>query len=182
MSSKPALYIMCGLPFSVKTYVSKLISEQLQCQRISYDELWVDKKAATGLSVPYDTLIVEARHALTTLLTSGQSVVFDSLNDTAGVRNVLRDLSREAGAKSVVVYMNISDDTLRKRHRRNHHTKERHDVPNIKMTEVHTRFEPPINESCVVEYRPDVNCGELIGQLRQYERGWACSDNKSGTF
>lgn len=104
---------------------------------------------------------------LTTILRNGQSVVFDTLNDTMDNRDMLRNLASKAGAHSVVIYLNVPQDVLLQRRAQNEQTNTRHSVTDNKLTEAFTRFEPPINEVDVIEFQAGDNLDEWTKRLHQ---------------
>ena len=78
------LFIMCGLPFSGKTILSKKIAERFGIKGISYDELWKEIHDNEGHDPNWEELCSIAEARIAAELKAGRSVVYDVLNDTKG--------------------------------------------------------------------------------------------------
>src|SRR4030043_834868 len=107
---KSTLYIMCGLPFSGKTTLSKIISNFLNIPRISFDETWLEIEKDKGI-IPggnsveqWKYICKECEEKARQYLLQNISVVYDNLGTTIQQREDMRDLAKDAGAEPKVVY------------------------------------------------------------------------------
>ncbi len=164
---RPVLYIMCGLPFSGKSFLSRQIASELGIELLSYDQQWVVTKEANGRELSYEELMAFLQEKIRKDLKSGQSVVFDTLNDTVGNRDKLREIADEVNAQAVVIYTDTPAEVIQERREQNKNTKERHSVPENKLSEAVARFEPPVEKERVKIFKPGDDLSAFISNLRE---------------
>lgn len=158
---KPTLYIICGLPYSGKTTLSKRIanSEWTRSERISFDDLYQEKKSSLGKGSSkvteweYITRIAQGRikHALK----NHMSVVYDNTNDRYNQRVTLRSIAEKSGASVKVVYVDTPLEVVKKRREDNKVSKERHDVSQDNFDNAIKGFQPPTPDEHAIVYKID---------------------------
>jgi predicted kinase len=162
MSDNPKLYIMCGLPFSGKSYTGKKIAELIDGEFLSYDELWVELDSSGDKNPSYERLSELAQTRIRESLKNGRSIVYDTLNDTFGNRELLRKIAKEVGCEAITIYMNTSKEVINQRRQENEKTKERHSVTDETVEEYSAKFEAPIGEEKVIEIKPGDDINEKL--------------------
>jgi predicted kinase len=148
---------MCGLPFSGKSYTGKKIAELTGAEFLSYDILWQAIKDFTGVDLGWEELSAEAHKRIKKVLESGNSIVYDTLNDTVHNRDVLRNIAKECKSEAFVVYMDTPLEIISQRRKENLINKERHSVADTNFRDAQQRFEPPYHEDNVIIITPETN-------------------------
>lgn len=150
------LYILCGLPFSGKTTLSKVLARELHLSRVSIDDLntergiWDDEK---GLSPEEWTDVYnEAYRCIDALLSQGKSVVDDNANFTREQRDRLRAIATTYYVPTTVIYVTTPLVEVRRRWQENRQTKVRGDVRDADFAQVVDSFEAPTNDENVLRY------------------------------
>lgn len=125
---------MCGLPFSGKTTLSKLISKYDKAQRVSFDELWIKLEKSdpnfpqSGGVDGWKYVCTKAEKQIEILLKKGRDVVYDNLNGRKEHRDRIKTIADKCGAQSIVVYLNTSAQEIQKRESENIRIQARHSV------------------------------------------------------
>jgi predicted kinase len=162
----PTLYILCGLPFSGKSTLAQQLASATGSVLVSYDALWWEKKRKTGDSWGFDALCDLAETRLVTALADGVSAVYDTLNNSKGWRDRLRQLAARHGARSVVVYLNTPLAVIEDRQRANQVTGERHSVSPTALHAEVAKFEVPGPSEAAVEFTPGTDFASWLAQLK----------------
>lgn len=162
------LYIMCGLPFSGKSTLSKKIAERLGIKIISFDETWIEVEKKLGV-VPdgggvdqWEHINTECENKAREMLQSGMSVVYDNLGHDLAQRQHMRDLADDAGAVSELVYVNVDKGTVRKRREVNVISNVRAQVDNQIFNKAIEDFEEPNSGEMAIVYNPTDSVDEWI--------------------
>ena len=163
----PTLYLMCGLPFSGKTYLSKKVAEKFGIERISYDELWNEIHTKEDRDPSWEELCSIAETRIGNELKAGRSVVYDTLNDTKGNRDKLRSVAKDAGGGAVVVYTKASRELIERRRTEAKTTGERHSVSEENFTQAFDRFEEPSDEESAVVKQAEDDVDVWLNQLHR---------------
>lgn len=161
----PNIFIMCGLPFSGKSTLSKQIAISLGIPRISFDETWIQVEQEHG-SVPglddierwkYINRMCEDNARK--LLSEGSSVVYDNLGSNFDQRDKIKKLAGGEGATSKVIYIDIDKEEAIRRREANLELKERAQVSDQNFDRALATFEPPERGEDALVYRSfqDVN-------------------------
>ncbi|MDQ3239578.1 MAG: ATP-binding protein [bacterium] len=164
----PILYIICGLPFSGKTYLSNKISKYTNCTLISYDQLWLDKKNETGEDLSWEQLSSTVHRLIINNLRIGISVIYDTLNDTVNNREILRKIAQKEKGESIVIYTNTTLDTVLKRQVENKKSGDRHSVSEENFQNALKRFEPPHEIENALEFTPETDIEIWLSNLPIY--------------
>jgi predicted kinase len=151
----PKLYLMCGLPFSGKTYAGRKIADIIEGKFLSYDEIWKELFDQTGKDTSWEELTAIIQGRIQDYLLQGENVVYDTLNDTVGNRNQLRDIAQSCGAPTFIVYMDTPMEIISARQKENEQSNQRHTVLEEKFKEAKERFEKPANERNIIVIKPD---------------------------
>jgi predicted kinase len=119
-TSHKTLYILCGLPYSGKTYLAQEILKDTSCIYVNIDTIleklgydWNTNKLPDKqgweevMSISYK----ESQNALM----DSHNVLYDSTNHTKASREALRNIALEVGAISQIIYIDVSVDSIRKR-------------------------------------------------------------------
>jgi predicted kinase len=97
-TSDPVLYILCGLLFSGKSTLARVMAAATGCMLVELDA--IDSERGLGLagapitSQQWDETYREAYHRIALALIAGQSVLFDATNYTRAQRDDLRHSPR----------------------------------------------------------------------------------------
>lgn len=163
--ASPRLIVLCGLPFAGKSVLGRRLAATTGAVLVAYDDLWRERKDATGLSLGYEELRALAEARLRAALTAGHDTVFDTLNDTRDARERLRRLAEGTGAEAVIVYLETSPRTRCARRRRSRITGDRHDVPSDRLAAAARKFSPPTDDEAPMRVLPRTPLREILAGL-----------------
>ena len=123
------LYVMCGIPGSGKTILSKQLAETESLVRFSYDEMHCfDLK---DLMKP----AVEA-------LQDGKSIIVDNVNNRLRGRELLLDFVKDIPCKKILIFMNTPLEECLKRN-----VNRQNRLPDYFIEGIHRSMQlPTINE------------------------------------
>ena len=108
------LYILCGLPFSGKSLLSKEIEKTTSIKRVSFDDMW-DVLKQSDKNITYEIALKKIEKKLVCELKNNNSVIYDSVNLSSEHRNKLKKLAEEAGAQAIVVYLKTPVEEIYRR-------------------------------------------------------------------
>ena len=152
--SHKTLWILCGLPYSGKTYLSKKIIENTAVTYISIDnileELGFDWDTGSlpdevGWKKVFDISYERTKD----VLKSNLNVLYDSTNHTKSSRDVLRKVAEEIGAETEVIFVDVPVEVVWKRWEENTIQKSRSVVAKELVEQTIQSFEKPISEENV---------------------------------
>jgi predicted kinase len=116
-STKATLFILCGLPYSGKTFVAKKILAGADCVYVSIDDLfhkagydWTTNKLPDKQG--WDLLFKASYDATKDALKASKSVLYDSTNHTRQSRDALREVARSVDANSFVLFVDVPADLI----------------------------------------------------------------------
>lgn len=161
----PRLVVLCGPPFSGKSVLARRLADAAGAVLVSYDDLWRERRDATGLSLGYDDLRALAESRLRDALADGRAALYDTLNDTPDARERLRRLAEDAGAGWTLLWCDTPLRTRRERRRRNRIAPTRHDVPSDRLRAATAAFVPPGDDENPVVARPRTPLRNLLPQI-----------------
>lgn len=119
------LYVMCGIPGSGKSTLSKQIANEQNLVRLSLDEMGYIRQYKL---IPH---IIEA-------LENGESVVADSLYTKKQWRTELLKAVRHIGCRCVLLYMSTPLDVCISRNRGR-----KSSLPDFVIEDIYNSIEPP---------------------------------------
>ena len=143
------LLFTCGYPFSGKSTLSAAIGERFGFEVVSVDEQFGSDSVETWLDA-YQA----AYRAIDDAFDSGNSVVFDSVGHTRKHRDRLRRKARQFGARSIAIWLCVSDSEADQRRQANALDPIRAHVPDEGFDEVVGKFEPLHPDESHLIYRP----------------------------
>ncbi len=150
-SSEKTLYILCGLPYSGKTYLALKIVEKTKCIYVSIDNIlkdlgydWDSNKLPNEQGWK-QVFGISYRKSQETLK-NGLNVLYDSTNHTRASRDILRKVAHNIGANTKVIYVDVPIEVVWKRWTENSAVKNRF-VVNKKLVEMTIEsFEAPTED------------------------------------
>lgn len=140
-NNTPTLYVLCGLPYSGKTYITDNIQREVDIDLVRIDDIfaqhgynWNTNKLPDADG--WGSIFNQAHAEVLTSLSAGRSIMFDSTNHMRVARQTLHDLASTAGYPSRVIYIPVPTETLWQRYRANAENPTRSIVPEhlIQMT------------------------------------------------
>jgi hypothetical protein len=149
---KPIVYMMLGLPGSGKTTYSKKLQEDLGIQRFSIDVEYFDMVGNNQNE--HRDFVIEKQISLgikkkvSEILKSGQSVILDYCPWTKSERDKYRKFIEECGAECRIIYFDVPEEELLKRHRNRNKLNSndyQYMTPEM-LKDFYIRFEPPHDE------------------------------------
>jgi predicted kinase len=147
----PTLYILCGLPYSSKTYITDAIQHAVDIDLVRIDDIFAQHGYDWNTdNLPdadeWDTIFSQAHAEVLTSLSAGRSIMFDSTNHMHVARQTLHDLAHTAGYPSRVIYIPISSETLWQRYHANIENPTRSIIPEHLVQMTIDTLEIPINK------------------------------------
>ena len=167
--SKPQLYLLVGYPGSGKTTIAKNIHE-----KSGAEHLWTDWERNAMFDQPTHSQeesnrLYDYLNRLTAqLLSEGKSVIFDTSFNFRKDRDNLRLIAEDAGAETIVVWVNTPKALSKTRALHGGNTRNNYDQP---MTDeqferiAHHLEEPIDNEKVIKIDGTNVDKDALIKQL-----------------
>jgi len=154
-SKQKTLYILCGMPYSGKTYIAEKILRYTQCKYISIDEIF----AAHGYDWSRNKLPDEAAwkgifgiasSRTRMALEDSLNVLYDSTNHTRQSRDDLRKIAGESGADAAVIYVDAPVPKVYERWEENRSGKTRPVIDKELLDTTIRAFEPPGKDEKVI--------------------------------
>ena len=165
----PAVYILCGIPFSGKSTLARALAAQRGWTHVDVDAI------AAGLMSPGSAEVTEdqwteafaASYAqVAASLARGQSVVHDATNWARSARERVREIAHQLGVEAHVIYVAVPVGEAERRRRANEG--ERHEVSDSDFQEVVGSLEPPTADESVLVYDGTLDVAAwLEGLVRQ---------------
>ena len=151
------LIIVCGLPFSGKTVISKDLSTRLNAERVSFDETWnrLEQEITADESkktLDWETVRSLCKDLIKSNLTANKNTIYDDVNATFQMRQEIAQIARSLGLTYCVLYLDISLDEMYLRIKRNIKEKYHHQVSKENLQNVVQGFEEPSLNEVVVIY------------------------------
>lgn len=163
------LYILCGLPFSGKTTLAKKIAEYTKSELVAFDKLWQQfkKDSLTSINGDEGWRLTRnfAKKRVSRILRNNRSVVYDDINVRFEHREELRNIAKEYGATSIVLYLKTPVDVRTERMKNNLVEKKRHDVESKNIKKALTQFEEPKSDENVIVFSPSDNLNKWLKRL-----------------
>lgn len=147
------LVLLCGRSFSGKSTVAGWLQRSLSAKVVSLDAINAERRLAGGQGIPVEEWAStndEARRRVASALRDGAVVVVDDTASLRFLRDAWRTVAGESGAAFVLVFLDISLDTIRDRLLRNRSGLERPDVVDAVMADHLASFEVPEPEEAAL--------------------------------
>ena len=149
------LYIMCGLPFSGKTTIAKQLAKKQEFSVVSVDDIreslgfyWEKNEASKD---DWEKIFKTVELKITSLLKSGNNVIYDSANQDKASRIKFKELAISLGVKSRVVFVDTPMKVILERYSSNLNSKERFHLPEKYFNAAVNTFEPPTEDEDVIK-------------------------------
>jgi predicted kinase len=156
--SHRTLYVLCGLPYSGKTYLSREIRAKIPCVYVSIDEIfrgsgydWDSNRLPDegGWKKIFNDSYRDSQDALK----NNMNVLYDSTNHTRASRDELRRIAGDVGARTKVIYVDAPVEEIWKRWEKNRTMNER-SVVDRKLVEMTVNsFEVPTEDESVLAFK-----------------------------
>lgn len=165
------LFIMCGLPFSGKTFLAKKIAEKLGATYVGFDQLWVEHEQELPKEGDEGWKYVRqlAQDMIREELLVGQNVVYDDINVGLDHRAELVEVAKQAKASAVVVYANTPKEIREQRMEANLTSKDRHDVEVENLKTANEQFQEPAYPEVIMMYSPDKDFDKWLQDLDRFD-------------
>ncbi len=168
------LFILCGLPFSGKTYLAQKIAEHLQVTIVSFDAIYEELRQKTGDDLSpqpevWDQVKKSALLSLSRNLQEGKNVVWDSTNPLRKHREELIKIGDSFGVRNIVVYVNTILDEVKKRRQENKSSHRRIDRGSDDFEQTFKIWEDPSEEEYAIQVTSESDIVTFINTLDIYE-------------
>ncbi len=149
-NSHRTLFILCGSPYTGKSFIVKQLLEHAELKLVSIDNIF----HAHGFDWDSNTLpdtnkwerILNESYKLTKqALTNGKNVLYDSTNHTVASRDRLREVAESVDADTKVVYVKSSINNIWRRWEENQKKPTRSIVSRELVQQTIDIFEEPKN-------------------------------------
>ena len=162
--SKPMLYVLCGLPYSGKSTLTKKLLNKFGLKVVSMDDV-IDKykfDTETMTQDQWDLVYSEGYEVLKQLLSKGSSVILDLGNLLKDERQTAKAIAEELNTNHILIYMNTSVSEIWDRWHINEQTQERGSLTKSELQKAIDMFESPTTDENYIEYKPSENLDEWI--------------------
>ncbi len=110
--AKPFLLMLYGYPASGKTYFSRQLAEKMQMAHIQADRIRAELFETPRYDKQENDVVMQLMNYMAgEFLNAGLSVVFDVNMMRGSQRRALREMTRRAGAQSLLVWLQIDTET-----------------------------------------------------------------------
>lgn len=154
-NSKSTLFMLCGFPYSGKSYVSSQIQQQTDIQVVAIDDIFKAKGFDWNTNtlpneIEWKDIFQESYIQTKRALLDGKNVLYDSTNQTIVSRDKLREVAKSVGADTCVLYIKTSTDTVWHRWEENHNNPQRSVVSRELVQQTIDMFEEPTEDENVL--------------------------------
>ncbi|MDJ0589677.1 MAG: ATP-binding protein [Pleurocapsa sp. MO_226.B13] len=140
------LYLLCGMPFSGKTTLSKSVAQYLNAPYISLDEINEARGLFGGEGIPveeWEKTHYLAMEQLKKIMPFQQDIILDDTNCFRWLRDRFRDLAARYDYQTTLIFLDVSLAEIEKRIAANNRTQTRNKVQPEIIEEMNQTFEPP---------------------------------------
>jgi len=153
--SHKTLWILCGLPYSGKSYLAGKILENTSAAYVSIDKIlksrgfdWDSNKLPDENE--WKEIFYISYKESQEALRSGLVVLYDSTNHTKASRDMLRKIAHEVGAETQVIYVDVLPEVIWKRWEESRASKNRSLVDKKLVEMTISSLEAPTSEEHVL--------------------------------
>jgi tRNA uridine 5-carbamoylmethylation protein Kti12 len=142
------LFILCGFPYSGKSYVSSQLQQQTDITVVAIDDIFKAKGFDWDTNVlpsvtEWGQIFNESYETVKENLLQGKNVLYDSTNQTVVSRNMLREVAESVGADACVLYIKTPVETVWQRWEENYNNPKRSVVSRELVQQTIDMFEEP---------------------------------------
>ena len=153
--TKHILLILCGFPYSGKSFVANELKKSTDVIYVAVDDIFYrhgfDWNTNTlPNSDEWQDIFDESYTISKDALKEGKNVLYDSTNQTLASRNKLREVAGSVGAETVVIYVQCSPETVWKRWEKSALEKSRPSVSKDLVQMTVDQFEVPTDAENVI--------------------------------
>lgn len=151
------VYLLCGLPFAGKTTLARAMADRFKLVHLETDAIVRERGLDEGAAISRGAWVAtyrEAERRLADHLADGRSVVYDATNFRRPMRDRLRRVAAERGARAILILVTPSLSEIEARRARNRSLPSRPDVAAASFAEVRDGFQLPGEDEGVIRYDP----------------------------
>ncbi len=142
------LFILCGFPYSGKSYVANQLLQETEIKIVAIDSIfnakgfdWNTNKLPTATE--WQEIFEESYESVRDALKLDKNVLYDSTNHTKASRDALREIAISVGASSCVIYVKTPAEVIWERWRENQKSPSRPQVSEELVQVTIDAFEEP---------------------------------------
>ena len=165
---RPWLLITCGYPFSGKSTLAHEVAEGLDMALVAVDEqqaLEIDLTSGNPSDRDWLRAYRAAYAQIEWQRAAGRSVVFDSVGFRRRDRDRARRFAARSGARSAVIWLDVSPEQARQRREQNLASPTRPQVPVKSFERIVAEFEPPDDDELTAKYQAGINPAVWVEQV-----------------
>lgn len=170
-ASASALVLLCGSSFSGKSTAAAQLRDGLAAEVVSLDAINAERGLDGGQGIPVEEwgrTNDEARRRTGALLAAGRVVVVDDTASLRFLRDAWREVAAAAGARFVLLHLDVPHSVVRARVAANRASGQRTDVTDAVLEEHLASFEPPApQEEALVVVPDDDGAAQLVARVRR---------------
>lgn len=163
------LIIMCGLQYSGKTTIAKIIQKELRAERITVDEvaqeLQIDLSAHIS-EQKWTEIYKIAMKRLEEAIDVCDYVVFDATNLYVNFRKKLRLKAHNKCAHVVTVFIDTPRSIILQRHEK---VKGRHCVQTKDLKQLIINMQPPTEEENALVVQKESDVQNIVERIREHK-------------
>jgi len=151
----PAVYILCGIPFSGKSTLARTLAMQRGWTHVDVDGIarsLIDSEESDVTEEQWTEAFNTSFEQISDSLARGKSVVHDATNFARTARDRVRAIALQSNASAHVIYIDIPVDQADRRRIANQGYPQRHQVSAAGFQEVVRSMEPPGVDESVLLY------------------------------
>lgn len=158
------LCILCGLPYSGKTTLTKELVKRFGFKVVSMDDVMDEKglDPVTMTQEDWNKVYSEGYERLKEYLAEGQSVILDLGNLKKSERNTAKAIAESKRADYKLIYINTPVEEIKSRRLGNVETKERGHLEDETMDSALKMWEEPTADENPILYSQDINLDNWI--------------------
>ena len=154
-ASERTLFILCGLPYSGKTYITEKLIAKTEISIVRIDDLFHEggfswDKNILPNKAEWDVIFEDSYQVTKNILGRSENVLYDSTNHTLASREKLRELAKQSGAETTVIFVNTPKNIIWERWEKNKESTARSVVAKDLVEMTIDVFEPPTQDEHVV--------------------------------
>jgi len=153
--SQKTLFILCGFPYSGKSYIVGQLQSATDLKVVAIDKIFSDRGFDWSTNVlpntyEWETIFNESYESIKQTLIAGNNVLYDSTNQTVSSRDKLQEVAKSVGADTKVIYIKCSADTVFKRWEENKKNPVRSVVSKELVQQTIDMFDEPTKDENVI--------------------------------